>query len=291
MTYPRPCKKRKATALRPLSAELSTLSRSDGSASLRCGNTHILVAVHGPTAPRMSRWEKYDRGAVSVAFSRGLMAHHSSSAGASSSPAPSDGGGPSPPATSGGDGAPGERMKPLPVPLPPGLGASERELEHFLRDALSSCIMLERYPRCVIQVVVQIVQADGGVLGTAVNCAVMALMDAGLAMRGLPVASTCVVFGGAGEKSGQERVGGGVTVWLDPTAEEESGEGHSTVVLVTDASDQSLILNSMTFGSPLSLEGLTCSIDVSNQMAVAMLKFMRLAVEQKVTKELQTLWS
>ena len=290
MTYPRPCKKRKATALRPLSAELSALSRSDDSDSLKCDNTHILVAVHGPTAPRMSRWEKYDRGAVSIAFSRGLMAHHSS-AGASPSSAPPDESGPSPFAASAGGGdPPGERMKPLPVPLPPGLGASERELEHFLRDALSSCIMLERYPRCVIQVVVQIVQADGSVLGTAVNCAVMALMDAGLAMRGLPVASTCVVFGGGGENPGQEGADG-VTVWLDPTADEESGQGHSTVVLVTDTSKQSTILNNMTFGSPLSLEGLTCSIDVSNQMAVAMLKFMRLAVEQKVNKELQTLWS
>ena len=295
MTYPRPCRKRRATALRPLSAELSTLSRSDGSASLRTGDTHVLVAVHGPTAPRVSRWERYDRGTVSVAFSRGLMAHHSA-AGASSmssSAPPSDGDGPSPSA-SGGEDAPGERrMKSLPVPLPPGLGATERELEHFLRDALSSCIMLERYPRCVVQVVVQIVQADGGVLGAAVNCAVMALMDAGLAMRGLPVASTCVVFGhgaGGNGKSGQEGVDG-VSVWLDPTAEEESGVGHSTVVLVTDTSKESLILNNMTFGSPLSLEGLTCSIEVSNQMAVAMVKFMRLAVEQKVNKELQTLWS
>ena len=82
-----------------------------------------------------------------------------------------------------------------------------------------------------------------------------------------------------------------MTVWLDPTAEEESGVGHSTVVLVTDTSKESLILNNMTFGSPLSLEGLTCSIEVSNQMAVAMVKFMKLAVEQKVNKELQTLWS
>ena len=51
-------------------------------------------------------------------------------------------------------------MTSLSVPLPSGGGATERELEYFLRDALSSCIMLERYPRCVIQVVIQIVQAD-----------------------------------------------------------------------------------------------------------------------------------
>ena len=65
------------TTLRPLAAELSPLSRSDGSASLRVGNTHVLCAVHGPTMPRNARHERCDRGVVSVAFSRGLLASSS----------------------------------------------------------------------------------------------------------------------------------------------------------------------------------------------------------------------
>ncbi|KAL7535165.1 hypothetical protein ACHAXR_006315 [Thalassiosira sp. AJA248-18] len=293
--YPRPSTSRTPTTLRPLSAELSSLSRSDGSASLQVGNTHVLCAVHGPMSPRISRWEKYDKGVVSVAFSRGLMANNTTS--------------------SGGGG-----------------GGSERELEYFLRDALSSCILLERYPRCVIQVVVQIVQADGSVLGTAVNCAVMALMDAGVAMGGLPVASTCVVVGGAGGWNGGMGGGGdddddddddssskAATIWLDPTAEEESGDGHAIVVLVTDASSSSTtastttttsnttisnqkndgasssnncdIITSFTFGAPLSLQGLLSSVKSAKSSSAAMVAFMRLAVEQKVQREVQTLWS
>lgn len=197
-------------------------------------------------------------------------------------------------------------MKSVPVPPPPGLGATERELEYFLRDALSSCIMLERYPRCVIQVVITIVQADGAVLGSSVNCAALALMDAGVAMRGMPVASTCVVIQNnyvtEKEQDNMDETDGdgGAMVWLDPTAEEESGEGHAIAVHVTNmtsssspegGSDVGEIISSFTFGSPLSLEGLLASMERTMQSRAAMVAFMRLAVEQKVQREVQTLWS
>lgn len=310
MTYPRPSN-RKSFTLRPLSAELSPLHRSDGSASLRCGNTHILAAVQGPIAPRIPNRERYDRGVVSVAFSKGLVMMSNATAGGGNS-------------TSAGGTA--SAMTPLSLTLPSGGGATERELEYFLRDALSSCIMLERYPRCVLQVVIQVVQADGSVLGTAVNCAVMALMDAGISMRGLAVAATCVVINNSSvspsvedidiDRSNQERKKNEkVTIWLDPTAEEESGEGHGVVVIVVDASNiskQSIsssittisndmdqvklenhakIITSLTYGSPLSLEGLLSSIESSKESCAASTAFMRLAVEQKVRKEEQTLWS
>mmetsp|Transcript_21475 Transcript_21475/g.44665 ORF Transcript_21475/g.44665 Transcript_21475/m.44665 type:complete len:310 (+) Transcript_21475:181-1110(+) len=309
MSYKRPSQRQPCT-LRPLSAELSPLHRSDGSASLKCGNTHIMAAVHGPIAPRVPNRERYDRGVVSVAFSKGLlmMANSAVSGGVGSD-------------SVAGQGASGEThannfltgMTPLPVPLPSGGGATERELEYFVRDALSSCILLERYPRCVIQVVIQIVQADGGALGTSLNCAVLALMDAGVAMRGVPVASTCIVinnlfdekiacekmeFDGANESASKE------VIWLDPTAEEESGEGHAVVVLVTDAaalsknssaeklnSEVERIITSFTYGSSLSLSGLLASVASTEQSSAAMLAFMRLALEQKVQREAQTLWA
>ena len=259
-------------------------------------------------SPRMYKFEKYDKGVVSVAFSRGLMVHSGS--------------------TGGGGGADNMDvnttnnltnqnnnqnqtsttvMKSVPIPPPPGLGSTERELEYIVRDTLSSCILLDRYPRCVIQVVLQIVQADGCVLGSAINCALLALMDCGIAMWGLPVASTCVVIprscytksSNDSEEKGEEN-----TIWLDPTAEEEGGVGHSIVVLVTDGSakqqqikeggeeDEDDIITSMTFGAPLSLKGLLSSMKCMKQSsATAMLAFMRLAVEQKVQREVETLWS
>lgn len=272
MTYPRPSRRSPST-LRPLSAELSPLHQADGSASLKAGNTHVMVAIYGPVAPRISHRERVDQGLVSVVFSKGVMMAGSGGA------------------VSIDDSANGETMRQLATPLPSGGGATERELESFLSDALSSCIILERYPRCVIQVVVQIVQADGSVLGTAVNCAVMALMDAGVAMRGLPVATTCV-FVGKRQRQDESRI------WIDPTAEEESSENHSIVVFVTEAETKeedddipSDVVTSFTFGAPLSTSGLIQCTESINEHNTAMVAFMRMAVEQKVQKEVETLWS
>jgi ribonuclease PH len=187
----------------------------------------------------------------------------------------------------------GECIKPLATPMPFGCGASERELESFVRDALSCCIMLERYPRCVVQVVVQIVQADGSVLGTAVNCAVMALMDAGVAMKGLPVASTCVVVGRQLRNNDNSD-----SIWIDPTAEEESAEGHTIVVLVTEAGSNddetdkaSEVITSFSSGAPMPTCGLIQCMENTDKYNKAMVAFMRMAVEQKVQKEVVTLWS
>jgi len=258
----------------------------------------------------MYKFEKYDKGVVSVAFSRGLMVHSGSTGGG--------GGGSSTDDIdmdttnnltnqNNNQNQTSTTMKSVPIPPPPGLGSTERELEYIVRDTLSSSILLDRYPRCVIQVVLQIVQADGCVLGSAINCALLALMDCGIAMWGLPVASTCVVIPRSCYTSARnsEEKGEEDTIWLDPTAEEEGGVGHSIVVLVTDGSakqqhiqeggendDDDDIITSMTFGAPLSLKGLLSSMKCMKQSsATAMLAFMRLAVEQKVQREVETLWS
>ena len=264
-------------------------------------------------SPRMYKFEKYDKGVVSVAFSRGLMVHSGSTGGGgadnnidldtTNNPTNQNNNQINQTSTS-------STMKTVPIPPPPGLGSTERELEYIVRDTLSSCILLDRYPRCVIQVVLQIVQADGCVLGSAINCALLALMDCGIAMWGLPVASTCVVIPKScytnSRNSDSDEKGEENTIWLDPTAEEEGGVGHSIVVLVTDGSDKQQqikeggenddddddIITSMTFGAPLSLKGLLSSMKCMKQSsATAMLAFMRLAVEQKVQREVETLWS
>jgi ribonuclease PH len=48
----------------------------------------------------------------------------------------------------------------------------------------------------MIQVLIQILMADESAFGTMLNCAVLELMDVGVAMQGLPVACTCVVVEG-----------------------------------------------------------------------------------------------
>ncbi|KAL7477553.1 hypothetical protein ACHAW6_003360 [Cyclotella cf. meneghiniana] len=296
MTYPRP-NNREPSALRPLSATLSPLHHTDGSASLQCGNTHVMVGVYGPIAPRVSQREWMDGAVVSVVFSKGIM---TAGVGGGAGGVSSDVG-------NGRDDVADGGRKPLAAPLPSGGGASERELENFLVDALSSCIMLERYPRCVIQVVIQILQADGSVLGTALNCAVLALMDAGVAMTGLPVACTCLVveWRNKCQQQQQQQYEDDLqvnerSIWIDPNAEEESAEGHSVVVLVAEASggaattgspSEPLLISSFTYGAPMSMQGLLQCVENVRQCNVATVAFMRMAVEQKVQQEVVTLWS
>jgi ribonuclease PH len=51
----------------------------------------------------------------------------------------------------------------------------------------------------------EVVQANGLVLGSAINCAVLALLDAGVAMRGVLVATMCVVFDNGNRRTRQQR--------------------------------------------------------------------------------------
>ena len=58
-----------------------------------------------------------------------------------------------------------------------------------------------------------------------------------------------------------------------------------------DDDDSGGIITSITFGAPLSIKGLLSSAECAKQSSAAMVAFMRLAIEQKVQRESQTLWS
>ena len=254
-------------SLRPLAAEVSTLHRADGSASLSSGSTTVLAAVYGPLAPRNPSRERSDGAIVSV-----VLRHSSSSSSTDDT-------------TGGGKAA---------------YGATEREVERFLADALAATIRTDAYPRTVIEVVVQLLKSDGSAVGTALNAAVLALMDAGVEMVGLPVATTCLVTEDGGDGGGADNTKTKFELRLDPCAEEEApGEG-AVVIVVTNSSGNAEaagsngggagILSSMSFGTT-SLEAYLACVEGSARASKAVLAFLRLAVEQKVTREAQTLWS
>lgn len=147
----------------------------------------------------------------------------------------------------------------------------EREWEDLMQKVLSEAIITEAYPRSVIQVVIQIMAADGSVLATAVNAAVSALLDAGIEMRFLPTAITCLVDD---------------TVRLDPSEEEEMKGG--IVVLVTA---QEKVIASHTSNIKVSVDKLLQCTTLANRASPAIVAFWRLAIEQKLNREAQTLWA
>ncbi len=58
--------------------------------------------------------------------------------------------------------------------------AREKQLADALTRALAPSIQLHKYPKCVIDVAVVLVQDDGGALNAATSCASLALADAGV---------------------------------------------------------------------------------------------------------------
>lgn len=155
------------------------------------------------------------------------------------------------------------------------------EHKEFLTHTLSHCIDVAMYPRTVIQVVLQIIQSDGSLLAALLHAAVAALMDAGVDMMYLPSATTCLVF--ANQKS----------IWLDPmAAEEEEDNDNAIVTFVNNSRQPNKVLGSHTIGtSGISLDQFLACQQVAAKACPAVPTFWRLAIEQKVQRESQTLWA
>ena len=234
---------RPSSSLRPLACELGSLQNCDGSALWKSGTTHILASVHGPLAPRLVHHER-EAAVLSVVIKSGNGS------------------------SGGGDGP---------------ASTYEREWEHVLTTALSSAIVLESYPRSVIQIVIQILSADGSLLAACLHAAVSALLDAGVELHFLPTASTCLLPNG--EESTTSNAA--VTVSLDPTSLEEQSAGAMVIITTPD----NKILASHTSFVEVSIETLLKCCSVACRAGPAVIAFWRLVLEQKATREAQTLWA
>jgi len=231
--------------IRPLSSELSCLNRADGSAKFSSGFTQVLAAVYGPAAPRNPSRERSGEASLSIVFKH---------------------------ATDVSD-----------IGLPPGYGSSVRELERFVGDSLAVCVAVEEYPRTVIEIVIQVINADGSLVGTALNATVLALMDAGVLMSSLPVTTTCLV---ASNGTGNSNL----MIMFDPSAEEEAKDDVAIIVLVSDSVEEGSLLTSMTCGA-FQLSSFLASAEGASRASKAVVAFWRIAMEQKVAREANTLWS
>ena len=232
--------------LRPLAAEVSCLKRADGSAKFSSGSTQVLAAVFGPASPKIPSKERPNDAIISVVFKHGTKASSADNTNNSLS----------------------------------GYGATERELERFIGDALIACVAVEKYPRTVIEVVIQIIKSDGSLMSTALNAATLALMDAGIEMNSLPIGTTCLV------KTNADGVN---DMKFDPCADDESSKDYSVIVIATDSVREGVIA-SMTLGDFQLNSYLSC-IEAASRASKAVQAFMRIAIEQKVTREAKTLWS
>jgi len=69
----------------------------------------------------------------------------------------------------------------------------EKEYQKIIRKTFESVVLVEKFPRTVIRIVVQVVRDDGSLLSTMINAICLALMDAGIEMTSLVSSVTCFV--------------------------------------------------------------------------------------------------
>jgi exosome complex component RRP41 len=141
---------RKPDELRSIKIEVGVIPNADGSAYIEHGKNKILAGVYGPREVHPKHLALQDR---TVLKCRYHMAPFSVQ----------------------------ERKSPAP-------SRREIELSKVIRESLQPSIFMEYYPRTMIDVFIEILQADGGTRCASITAASLALADAGIPMRDLVVA-------------------------------------------------------------------------------------------------------
>jgi exosome complex component RRP41 len=138
---------RRPDELRPVELKVGVLKQADGSASIRQGKTYIIAGVYGPRELHPRHLALNDRAYLRVVYRMATF----------SVP---------------------DRKRPAP-------SRREKEISMVIANALSPALFLEEFPRAVIDVFIQVIQADGGTRCASINAASLALADAGIPMRSL----------------------------------------------------------------------------------------------------------
>jgi exosome complex component RRP41 len=141
---------RKLDELRPIKLEVGVLSNADGSAYIEQGKNKILAGVYGPREVHPKHLALPDQ---MVLRCRYHMAPFSVQ----------------------------ERKSPAP-------SRREVELSKVIRESFEPAIFMEYYPRTMVDVFIEVLQADGGTRCASITAAALALADAGIPMKDLVAA-------------------------------------------------------------------------------------------------------
>lgn len=136
---------RKFDELRPINAEVGIIPNADGSAKFSSGNTVAIAAVYGPKKMHPQHMQNPKKGVLRCTYN---MLSFSVT----------------------------DRIR-------PGPNRRSTEISKIMEWALEPIVMLENYPNTVVDVHIDISQADAGTRCAGINAAVMALAQAGIPMK------------------------------------------------------------------------------------------------------------
>lgn len=145
---------RKPNQIRNINYKLGVYSQADGSSYLELGSTKVLCAVYGPHECRHHSRMNEERCVITCQYSMATFSTNERK-----------------------DKPRGDRKA--------------LEFARLMEKAFESAVLTENYPRSQIDIFCELLQADGSHLAACVNAATLALVDAGIPMRGLVAAASC----------------------------------------------------------------------------------------------------
>eukprot|EP01083_Nonionella_stella_P016505 46074_1 len=138
---------RRPYEVRKVECKLSVVSNANGSALFNIGNTSVIASVYGPQHPK-NRESRQNRDESTIIV-RCTTSSFSS--------------------TSHRDVSRNHR--------------TDRLLSNTIKSTFDAIVMKHLYPRCSIEIVLEILQNDGGEMSAAINATTLALIDAGIALN------------------------------------------------------------------------------------------------------------
>ncbi len=136
---------RKFDELREIEAKVGVVPNADGSAMFRDGNTIAIAAVYGPKKMLPQHQQNPRRGQLRCEYN---MLSFS-----------------------------------VPDRIKPGRNRRAMEISEIIKWALEPVVLLDSFPNQVIDIFVNIIQADAGTRCAGINAAAMALAHAGIPMK------------------------------------------------------------------------------------------------------------
>ncbi|MEM1578201.1 MAG: exosome complex exonuclease Rrp41 [Archaeoglobaceae archaeon] len=133
--------------LRPIRIEVDFLKRADGSCYMEMGKNRVVAAVYGPREAHPRHIQDPSKAVVRYRYN---MAPFSVE----------------------------ERKR-------PGPDRRSVEISKVSKEAFEAVIMKELFPRSVIDIFVEVLQADAGSRTACINAASVALVDAGIPVKGI----------------------------------------------------------------------------------------------------------
>ena len=140
---------RKPDELRKIKIEVGVLHRAEGSCYLEWGNNKVLAAVYGPREAVPRHTQNPLRAIVNARYNMAAFSVD-------------------------------DRKR-------PGPDRRSREISKVISEALENVILLEKFPRASIDVNIEVLDAEAGTRVAGLTAAAVALVDAGIPMKDIPV--------------------------------------------------------------------------------------------------------